>query len=183
MLPLWGNLAVSWPGQEPPFPSRRTWACDCPQVGGGSCIGGKATRDSRQFFWNPPDSDQALAEERVLAQEPGGWVRGLGPPLVPCAGLLPDLPPPPPTAGPGVPLGRLQGLVPPDVLFGGPRARPPPEAFWCRYPGQGCRAHLTGRLSVISPHVKHPPTPAPDPSCCQPAMRFIHSSFHSKNLN
>lgn len=94
MLPLWGNLAVSWPGQEPPFPSRRTWACDCPQVRGRSCIGGRATRDSRQFFWNPPDSDQALAEERVLAQEPGGWVRGLGPPLVPCAGLLPDLPSP-----------------------------------------------------------------------------------------
>lgn len=117
MLPPRGCLAASRPSQEPPFQSRRPWARDCPQVGEGPAQGPRATGGSRQFFWNPPDSDLALAE--VLAQEPGGWVRGLGSPLVPCAGR-PHL-----TAQPGVPLGRLQCLAPLDVLFGGPRGRPP----------------------------------------------------------
>ena len=89
MLPPWGCLAASRPSQEPPFQSRRPWARDYPQVGEGPAQGARASRGSRRFFWNPPDSDLALAE--VLAQEPRGWVRGLGSPLVPCAGRLPDV--------------------------------------------------------------------------------------------
>ena len=146
MLPPLGCLAANRPSQEPPF-QRRPWARDCPQVGEGPTQGAWATRGSRPFFWSPPDLDQALAEDT-------SWPRSLG-------------------------RGERTWVTPHALCWAPPRRPHAHSSAWCpswqtavscptRCPVWGpqrqastCQAHVRGRLSVASPHVKASPTILP----------------------